>query len=91
MLRTLVQHLLQALDEDGHWGIAPIRSRLVSRLKAFITTAEAYHRRPAMRGTAHRVLEVLRRRWPATPPLALYPAFRQGVGGDGHQHAGGDE
>jgi len=79
MLRTLVQHLPQALAEDGHWGIAPIRSRLVSRLEAFITTAEAYHRRPAMRGTAHRVLEVLRRRWLATPPLALYPAFRQGA------------
>jgi hypothetical protein len=77
MLRTLVQHLPQALDEDGHWGIAPIRSRLVSRLEAFMTTAEAYHRRPAMRGTAHRVLEVLRRRWPATSPLPLYPAFRQ--------------
>jgi hypothetical protein len=79
MLRTLVQHLPQALTEDSHWGIAPIRPRLVSRLEAFITTAEAHHRRPAMRGTAHRVLEVVQRRWPATPPLALYPAFRQGV------------
>jgi Phosphotransferase enzyme family len=77
MLRTLVRHLPQALDEDRPWGIATIRPRLVSHLEAFITTAEAYHRLPAMRGTAHRVLEALRRRWPATPPLALYPAFRQ--------------
>jgi hypothetical protein len=77
VLRTLVRHLPQALYEDRPWGIATIRPRLVSRLEAFITTAEAYHRLPAMRGTAHRVLEALRRRWPATPPLALYPAFRQ--------------
>ena len=75
VLRTLVQHLPGALDEDRPWGIATIRPRLVSRLEAFITTAEAYHRLPAMRGTAHRVLEVLRRRWPATHPLALSPAF----------------
>lgn len=79
VLRTLVRHLPQALDEDRPWGIATIRPRVVSRLEAFITTAEAYPRRPAMRGTAHRVLEVVRRRWPATPLLALYPAFRQGA------------
>jgi len=79
MLRTLVQHLPRALDEDRPWGIATIRPRLVSRFQAFITTAEAYPRLPAMRGTAHRVLEVLRRRWPATHPLSLYPAFRQGA------------
>ncbi len=77
VLRTLVRHLPQALDEDRLWGIATIRPRLVTRLEAFITTSEAYHRLPAMRGTAHRVLEALRRRWPATPPLPLYPAFRQ--------------
>jgi hypothetical protein len=79
VLRTLVRHLPQALDEDRPWGIATIRPRLVSRLEAFMTTAEAYYRLPAMRGTAHRVLEVLRRRWPATPLLSLYPAFRQGT------------
>ena len=77
VLLTLVRHLPQALAEDRPWGIAPIRPRLVSRLEAFITTAEAFHRLPAMRGTAHRVLEVLRWRWPAPPPLSLYPAFRQ--------------
>jgi len=77
VLRTLVRHLPQALDDDRTWGIAPIRPRLVSRLEAFITTAEASHRLPALRRTASRVLEVLRRRWPATPPLPLYPAFRQ--------------
>jgi hypothetical protein len=79
VLRTLVRHLPQALAEDRPWGIATVRPRLVSRLEAFIATAEAYHRLPAMRGTAHRVLEVLRRRWPAMPPLSLYPAFRQGA------------
>lgn len=77
MLRTLVQHLPSALDEDRPWGIATIRPRLVSRLEAFITTAEAYHRLPAVQATVHRVLKVIRQRWPETPPLPVYPAFRQ--------------
>lgn len=78
VLRTLVQHLPSALDEDSRWGIATIRPRLMSRLEAFITTAEAYSCLPAMRGTAHRVLEALRQRWPATQRLPVYPAFHQG-------------
>ncbi len=53
------------------------RPRLVSRLEAFITTAEAYHCLPAVQATAHQVLKVLRQRWPETPPLPVYPAFRQ--------------
>jgi hypothetical protein len=79
VLRTLVRHLPQVMDEDRPWGIATIRPRLLSRLEAFVTTAEAHHRLPALRGTAQRVLEVLRRHWPTTPPLPLYPAFRQGA------------
>ena len=43
----------------------------------FAAAPEASHGLPALRRTASRVLEVLRQRWPATPPLPLYPAFRQ--------------
>ena len=75
VLNTLGWQLAGALQEDRTWGIATVRSRLLARLDAFIATAEEFDRLPAMRGTASRMLEVLRNRWPETQPLPLYPAF----------------
>ena len=77
VLNTLDRHLEAALQEDRLWGIATMRPRLLARLEAFITTAEEFDHLPAMRGTASRLLEVLVKRWPETPPLPLYPAFRK--------------
>jgi hypothetical protein len=76
-LNTLDRHLTDALQEDRPWGIATIRPRLLARLEAFITTAETFGELPAVRATASRLLEVLRKRWPETSPLPLYPAFRK--------------
>lgn len=81
LVETVVRHLEEALGADRAWGIATIRSRLLSRLEAFITTAEGFHQLEALRGTAHRVLEVLRKRWPEVAPLPLYPAFHKGLSG----------
>jgi hypothetical protein len=78
LVETVVRHLEEALGADRAWGIATIRSRLLSRLEAFIATADVLHQLEALRGTAHRVLEVLRKRWPDVDPLPLYPAFHQG-------------
>jgi hypothetical protein len=77
LVETVVRHLEEALDADRAWGIATIRSRLLSRLEAFIATSEVFHQLEALRGTAHRVLEVLCQRWPAVDPLPLYPAFHK--------------
>jgi hypothetical protein len=76
VFNTLSWQLEGVLQEDRTWGIATVRSRLLARLEAFIATADDFGYLPAMRGTASRVLEVLRTRWPETPPLPLYPAFR---------------
>jgi hypothetical protein len=77
LVETVVRHLEEALGADRAWGIATIRSRLLSRLEAFIATSEVFHQLEALRGTAHRVLEVLCQRWPAVDPLPLYPAFHK--------------
>lgn len=79
VLNTLSWQLAGALQGDRTWGIATVRSRFLALLEAFIATAEEFDHLPAMRGTASRVLEVLRNRWPETQPLPLYPAFREGV------------
>jgi hypothetical protein len=66
-----------ALQEDHTWGIASVRSRILARLEAFITTASDFDQLPATRMAANHLLEVLQERWPATEPLPLYPAFRK--------------
>lgn len=75
LLTNLIWYLEDALKEDHTWGNATMRSRLLARLEAFITTSEAFNQLPAARGMASRLLEVLLSRWPRTEPLALYPAF----------------
>ena len=75
LLATLSRSLPRAIEADSMWGIATIRQRLFARLEAFITTAEAFGQLTALRATAARLLEVIRKRWPDTRPLPLYPAF----------------
>jgi thiamine kinase-like enzyme len=75
LLINLIWYLEGALKEDQTWGSATMRSRLLARLEAFITTSESFNQLPASRGTASRLLEVLRSQWPGAEPLALYPAF----------------
>jgi Phosphotransferase enzyme family len=76
LLSTLSRDLTRAVEADRTWGIATLRQRLLARLEAFITTAEACDQLPALRGTASRLLEVLRKAWPEAPPVPLYPAFQ---------------
>ncbi|MEM7113749.1 MAG: hypothetical protein AAF614_15030 [Chloroflexota bacterium] len=70
-------HWLLTLDVSGEWGIASIKSRILSRLQAFAELAEAHDCYPALRGTASRLVDKLTTQWPETDPLPLYPAFRQ--------------
>ena len=76
LFHTLLWHLERCLEEDPSWGLASIRQRILARLEAFITTSEEFGHFPATRGTAGRLLELLGKRWPETPALPLYPAFR---------------
>jgi Phosphotransferase enzyme family len=77
LLSTLSRQLAKAMQADRTWGIATVRQRLLARLEAFITTAEEFDQLPALRGMASRSLEILRKAWPDTPQLPMYPAFQR--------------
>lgn len=75
LIENVVRHLEVALEQDPEWGIANLRPRLLSRLAAFISTAEKTHEYQALRGSAAALMEKLHRLWPDSKPLPLYPAF----------------
>ena len=77
LLSSLSRSLANAIEADRTWGIATIRQRVLARLEAFISTAEEFDRRPALRDVATRLLDTLRKAWPDTPPLPLYPSFQR--------------
>jgi len=77
LMKTLSRHLGNALDADRTWGIATMRQRVLARLEAFTATAEEFDRLPALRGTAHSLLEKLRSAWLETPTLPFYPSFQR--------------
>jgi hypothetical protein len=76
LFSTLSRHLDGALAADYTWGIATMRQRLLARLEAFVGVAEEFNQAAGLRGIASRVLQELRKLWPETDPLPLYPAFR---------------
>ena len=77
MLNSLSRSLVRALEVDTTWGIATVRQRMLARLQTFIATSEQFDQLPALRGTANALLDILRTKWPDTPPMPPYPAFRQ--------------
>ena len=77
LVNTLAWHLERALEEDDTWGIASTRQRIIARLEAFIATSQGFGRFPALRDAAGRLHALLFKRWPDSPPLPLYPAFRE--------------
>ena len=75
LLSTLGRHLVKATEQDRPWGISTVRQRVLGRLDAFITTAEEFRLRPALRAMAARLQHTLLQAWPETLPLPLYPSF----------------
>jgi len=75
LLTSLDWRLDSTLAEDGTWGIAPMRSRLLWYLEATIAMTEEADILPGLRSIACDWLGALRARWPASESLGLYPAF----------------
>ncbi len=75
LLTSLDWRLDSALAEDGTWGIASMRSRLLWYLDATIAMTEDADILPGLRSVARDWLGTLRARWPASESLGLYPAF----------------
>jgi len=75
---VLKWELERALKEDGRWGIAGTRERILSRLQMFLETARSADQMPALCAVYTKVLADLQSRWPEATPLPIYPAFRTG-------------
>lgn len=64
------------LIESRTWGIASTRSRILSRLAAFIEQSRQTGRLPTLGRLADSLQKVLTDRWQQETPLPVYPAFR---------------
>jgi hypothetical protein len=74
---TWIVGLEEVLERNEEWGIATIRSRIVTRLDAFVGISEQRGHLSEIREAAALAAEELRRRWtPETSALPFYPAFR---------------
>lgn len=76
VFHSLRWHLKGALEQDGDWGIAGTRARILSRILMFLDTAAMADQMPALRTLYGQALTELQSRWPDAAPLPLYPAFR---------------
>lgn len=62
--------------EDYRWGLAMIRSRILTRLETLINTASEFDLLPHLRASASQLLTTLQTHWPNAEPMPFYPAFR---------------
>lgn len=69
--------LMAYTDEQADWGIASVRSRVLTYLHTFSQLANAPDKLPAMWATAVQLQTILQAKWPETELLPYYPAFRE--------------
>lgn len=79
-LETAQWHLIGALKEDGKWGRATTRQRLLVRFDRFADLTEEMGHLEALGATARAITARLRALWPPeADQMPLYPAFRAGA------------
>jgi hypothetical protein len=81
-LETAQWHLPEALKEDGQWGLATVRQRLLVRFDQAAALTEELGHLEALGAALHALAARLRMLWPAeADAMPLYPAFRGGGAG----------
>jgi hypothetical protein len=69
--------LAALMKEDGQWGIATLRQRVLVRGQVLVELTSQFHHLEALGASVARLLELLRNRWPEeADQMPLYPAFR---------------
>jgi hypothetical protein len=77
LILTTGRYLLD--EEDGQWGIATMRQRVLLRLDNFAARTEQYGYLEAMGATSRQIATRLRVLWPPeADQMPLYPAFQSG-------------
>jgi hypothetical protein len=87
---NILAEIEKAMDHDRLYyaGIVPEdaiwepqensgRSRVLSRLQAFINVAQKYESFPNLRSMAEHILKALKSLWPDATPLGFYSAFKK--------------
>ena len=74
--RSGMMGVLHAWDDDGEWGIAMHRQRVIMRYEILADTCDEFALMPAIGETARQLASRLRRLWPDSEDMPLYPAFR---------------
>jgi hypothetical protein len=82
-LETAQWHLPEALQEEGQWGAATTRQRLLVRFDLLAALTEELGYLEALGATARAIAARLRALWPAEADrMPIYPAFRAGSAGE---------
>jgi hypothetical protein len=68
--------LREAWQADRAWGSSTTRCRILTALEQYLLAGRRYDGTPRLLGHAERLLHALRRRWPESASMPLYPAFR---------------
>jgi hypothetical protein len=76
-LRTTAWHLGDALMQDGQWGIASLRQRVLARLGVLAETAAELNHLPVSGETCRRLRQHLKVLWPEVEEMPVFPAFRK--------------
>jgi chromatin segregation and condensation protein Rec8/ScpA/Scc1 (kleisin family) len=80
LLMNAVSLLPLALRLDERWGISTYRQRLLHRFEAFAQRSERSRHLEALGAFAYVMGQRMRVKWPETPDMPLYPAFRDYAG-----------
>jgi aminoglycoside phosphotransferase (APT) family kinase protein len=75
LLGNLAWLLKGALAEDGTWGRATSRSRIIAYLERAVRSMEQANVLPGLQQLAFTWCKDLRSRWPDTVPLPVFPGF----------------
>jgi hypothetical protein len=74
LIATTPDLVARNMEEDGRWGIATCRQRVLHRLKIF--SASGGRQYPELSECCVSLERALAHRWPGTESLPVYPAFR---------------
>lgn len=78
-LQEIAHQINKLMEKDSDWGTGLPnnlgRSRVLSRLQAFIDIAEKNQQLPHLKQLAQQMLEKCKNCWPDAKPLEYYPAF----------------
>jgi len=76
ILNHTMHFIPDVYENDETWGIASVRSRVLTHLDTFIQTSEKHETAPILCSLSKDALAILQKKW-ISKPLDFYPAFQE--------------